>query len=258
MINHVRTLLLNRPADGAVSSQQGEEYVPADFTPKTLTPPLRRWRQAVFGSRPDRVFLNFRVRQLLQLLHASPLAPDAYLDDSRVTYLPFDTAMAASGAISLQQWAGSDSGAVVAGQYAANEATGQATHTWQVVVNPDLSVTVTDQTTQKETTFPDDTTIALPSSSLQLYLQQKASGQKFSITAIAMPQTDLSQVLRNGVDALGPEGLTEIFRNSAHPAQAATWLQVWQKQQIAIERYAALLLAIAAYTAQLPQEQADE
>ena len=88
MINHARTLLLN--VSGASNQRQelGEEYIPANYAPLSLPSYLQRVRRILFGTAPDRYFLNFRVRELMAHLHQTELAEFVYALDPRVTYWP--------------------------------------------------------------------------------------------------------------------------------------------------------------------------
>lgn len=85
MINHARTLLLNAlPAPG----QPGEEYIPADYKIRAVPPYLAQVRQVLLGHDTPREVQNYRVRQLMTLLHSSNLAQHIYKLDPRVTYWP--------------------------------------------------------------------------------------------------------------------------------------------------------------------------
>lgn len=89
MINHARTLLLNTTqANAVIRPETGAEYVPADFRPVNLSPPLRTLRRVLFGSDPDVRFLNLRVRELMGYIHQTELAEFVYALDPRVTYWP--------------------------------------------------------------------------------------------------------------------------------------------------------------------------
>lgn len=89
MINHLRTLLLNiSSSDTPPPDYPGEEFVPADYIARTLTDGLKTVHQLLFGIVPDRTLLNFRLRELLGLLHTSELAEFVYALDPRVTYWP--------------------------------------------------------------------------------------------------------------------------------------------------------------------------
>lgn len=86
MINHARTLLLN---DKALPDELGEEFVP-EFAPLYLPRSLDRVHKILFGKQPIRQELNYKLRCIMQLLHATELAEFVLQLDPRVTYLPFD------------------------------------------------------------------------------------------------------------------------------------------------------------------------
>lgn len=91
MFNHARTLLVNLGGNVAARDYLGEELIPASFKPVVLPAYLQRIRQVLFGSDPDRYMLNYRSRQLLQLLHSSELAEYVLALDPRITYTPRST-----------------------------------------------------------------------------------------------------------------------------------------------------------------------
>lgn len=88
MINHGRSLLLN--IDGADYQPQylGEEYIPPTFVRLNLPSYIQTARRLIFGARPERVFLNYRVRELLHTIHETELAEYIYALDPRITYWP--------------------------------------------------------------------------------------------------------------------------------------------------------------------------
>lgn len=89
MINQLRTLLLNQPATAIpLSNYPGEEFVPADYMPRTLPDGLATVHKLLFGITPDRAMLNMRLRQLLGLIHSTELVEFVYALDTRVTYWP--------------------------------------------------------------------------------------------------------------------------------------------------------------------------
>ena len=89
MINHLRTVLLNSSSSAAFPpNYPGEEYVPPTYTPKTLSGNLAAVCRLLFGLSPDRAMLNYRLRELLAILHSCELAEYVYQLDPRVTYLP--------------------------------------------------------------------------------------------------------------------------------------------------------------------------
>jgi hypothetical protein len=80
MINHVRTLLQNTvPA-------QSDEYVPEDFVPMEAPEAVQKVKRILWGRTPA---YQFRIRQLMQLLHSTELEEHVLAKDPRVTYIPF-------------------------------------------------------------------------------------------------------------------------------------------------------------------------
>lgn len=89
MFNHARTLLLN--IDGANNPGPtffGEEAVPADFRVLDFPSFIVAIRQQIFGADPDRSMMNYRLWQLMRILHSTEdLAQYVTAFDPRVTYV---------------------------------------------------------------------------------------------------------------------------------------------------------------------------
>ena len=85
MINHARTLLLNRDGVGH-HGYVGEEYSPTEYHAVELPSFCHNVRLALFGQQPDWLMYNYRARELMQMLHATELAGFVTDLDSRVTY----------------------------------------------------------------------------------------------------------------------------------------------------------------------------
>lgn len=86
MINHVRTLLLNK--DGSKRPAADffyEELVPADYREQTLGA-FGMVRDALFGGKPDNAFLNFRLHQIMKVIHSTEYVRYVTAPDSRITY----------------------------------------------------------------------------------------------------------------------------------------------------------------------------
>ena len=90
MINHARTLLGNQTAILLGLNFPGEEYIPESFYPVTLPSPLARIRALLFGAQPDRIMVNYRLRQYMTLLHATELSQYVTVFGARLTYLNRD------------------------------------------------------------------------------------------------------------------------------------------------------------------------
>lgn len=104
MINHVRTLLLNRDATSTSLSDYGYEYIPPDYRACRL-PTRTEWvRRALFGAIPDIAGLNYRLRQYMALLHSPELVSYVVADDARLTYNPYDNRPFAETHMPLVTW----------------------------------------------------------------------------------------------------------------------------------------------------------
>lgn len=86
MLNHARCLLANLPPLAEPAGYLAEELVDPAFVPLALPTELALLRGLLFGGDPDRHMVNYRCRQLLTLVHASPLAPHVTALDPRLTY----------------------------------------------------------------------------------------------------------------------------------------------------------------------------
>ena len=88
MINHVRTLLLNRngasrPAPGFF----GEEVVPETYSALPLPQGLLTVRNALFGSTPDDAGMNYQLWHYMRILHTTEFESYVTALDPRITYL---------------------------------------------------------------------------------------------------------------------------------------------------------------------------
>jgi len=86
MINHVRNLLMNVDGSSTPGDMPGEEYIPPAYRAMPLPAALRRVRNVLYGDSPDRLMLNYRTREFLQVLHATELTQFITAFDTRITY----------------------------------------------------------------------------------------------------------------------------------------------------------------------------
>ncbi len=110
MINHARTLLLNRSGDkrpgitAAVNSQPEsssffmEEYVPPLFHPVVLPAALAYAHGLLFGQGADDAYVNFRAAQYMRILHSTEFVDYVLALDPRVTYFANDDIVAMDNA----------------------------------------------------------------------------------------------------------------------------------------------------------------
>lgn len=87
MVNHARTLLVNRSAsDNVAPNYYMREWIDPTFIPVVVPQSLRTIRDVLFDSNPDELMLNYRARQLMKCLHAGELSDYVTKLDTRVTY----------------------------------------------------------------------------------------------------------------------------------------------------------------------------
>jgi hypothetical protein len=101
MINHARTLLLNQPGKNYQPGFIGEEYTPRNYVRRQVPSYVLFPHKILFGSNPDKVFLNFRAAELLSLIHATELSEFVHALDSRITYAVTDLTDFFSPAVSI-------------------------------------------------------------------------------------------------------------------------------------------------------------
>lgn len=169
MINHARTLLLNRTRSGTHYTDPGYEYIPQDYRPSRLPENLQAIRNVLFGSTPDSYFLNFRAHELLSYIHGTDLRSFIYDLDPRVTYWPSDAApffAPASKRVTVTQTYGLPQRLSVAGSLRAIETRGRALNNYVV----DL----TRQTANNE---------------VQLFISTQYTGARYNNTALPAPTT---------------------------------------------------------------------
>jgi hypothetical protein len=97
-VNHFRCLLMN--LDGPAADPAGDvagELIDPAYRKVAVPSELRAVRAALFGAAPDRHMLGYRCRQLLALVHATPLAEYVTALDPRVTYAFADPALVLPG-----------------------------------------------------------------------------------------------------------------------------------------------------------------
>ena len=87
MINHARTLLLNR--DGSKRPGYGyylEEYIDPTFKPVKLSTGLDEFHRMIIEEGSDNAYANFRVHQCMKVLHSTEFVAYVKDLDPRITY----------------------------------------------------------------------------------------------------------------------------------------------------------------------------
>lgn len=265
MINHLRTLLLN--VDGAQASGPtfpGEEFVPPDFKAVSPLPGyLQAFRRLLFGAAPDRAMLNYRLRQLLPLLHVTALAEFVFSFDPRVTYWPFlDTGLVRDSLQTvISQISGAPAALFVEGEMPAPDDSGIMRRIWQITI-VDLANVQIDQLTPPgpssiaayTLTSGLSNPIALPGSNLNVQFPN-AFPARWQVTAYGRPQRGASDLLTGSL-SLGSENINELFA-AGTPTGASepfmTFRNLWEQHFEPPYALGGLLLAAAYRTDQIRQ-----
>lgn len=247
MINHLRTLLINRPAT-QLRFQPGYEYVDPLYIERTLSDAARRYRDAVFGVRPDAVMLHYRVQQLLRTLETSRLADYIALYDSRRTDWT-DRVWGSSvfGQQVLQRLDG-ENDPIISGTLESPDVYGVCR------VDFDITFTTPDTLRIVRLTDPRSDQIQTVSVSQQLTEPKQLPGTNLSvqcpaaengqwlIRTVARPSSSL-QTLLDRMSGISHEATLELFGNTTQEPNRSWWT-VWRESESTIDRLAAVTLAL--------------
>lgn len=260
MVNHVRTLLLNRNgSDVADLRVAGAELVPSDYRAVTLPSWLQGVRAALFGTAPDLLMMNYRLQQFLAVLHATELHEHVLAYDPRISYRPRRRADFFTDAFYYRALPGSGapSSLYLQGTPRADDAAGRMEWSWQVrldvgeaqvwrlqpsaQLNPDVTaLTYTDYLSQP---------VALPGSGL--YFQAASQQANWTIEARGRPRRGLGDILRD-LEALLDGNLGgPLFGADLDQEPDATYRRLWQEDDRDLYRLGAVLLAVARRTERL-------
>ena len=253
MINHVRTLLLNRDARDTNVEDFGYEVVPVEYGAARLPSVLQRVRRELFGSDPDNAGLNYRLREFMALLHAPDVLQYTLAADSRVTYDLTDTRLFRETYAPRVDWLG---GALpisfVIEPGAMTTTTGHLYHEW-------LCLGTTAETYDEFAELPLNT-VQLPPSwggtisepillpgSRGISVRAGGTGttleDRVRITAIKRPRTQLAALPGLLHAVMSEETAYSLFYNT--PAQYREW---WERSDVLPLRLAGVLLALAERT----------
>lgn len=255
MINHLRTLLLNRPGGAQDLNGLGEEYIPVEFGGQVLTGWRRSYWTGLFGSAPDNTYLNYQLSKLLRVVHATDYAEYVNYFDPRVTYDPraatdFDTLQ--YGLTYTSSAASSPIVVTPVGELVADAGLGRMRWHWQVQL-VDGYATITEMQSQNSVsvqalTFSNvSAPLPLPANNtLRITLQAESTDSAdwngvYDVIALGRPSTDISTIIANLVTARGNE--RELFGGLVNEPYR-TFAQLWQQETVP-SRVTGLVLALA-------------
>lgn len=199
MINHARTLLLNRRArDNHITTDTAAEYVPTEFFPVNLTNELRLVRRVLFGSNPDQRFINLRLRELMGYVHQTEFAQYVYDLDPRVTYWPSqpdDFKDAARSEVIVTQLFGDPQKLNVVGEFQPDHSAGKAMHSYTVTVG---TQTMSMRTMSLEAPTNSNLVAAIQKLGTTAAPEIYNVGNSDATTTAILPQTNLKVLLNFG------------------------------------------------------------
>lgn len=251
MINHARTLLLNKP--GAARPAPNfylEEFVDPSFQPVTLNSGLLSSRNLLLSGGDD-AYTNFRLRQLMTCIHSTEFSEYVYALDPRVTYLGKPITLATFGpSFSPMNSAAQSVPIVFEGKPTVPEPNKRLLISWRLVATSPFVVhaeTLQGASKTSDTIISFDThlssRIELPGQAgFAIRFSAAASlpvGAEWLVTAFIAPQDDLSDLL---VNLTGSSEMvqTALFK-STEPY--ATFKELFEKHAILTYRLAGWALA---------------
>lgn len=221
MLNHARTLLMNRNGDASPGPDFfGEEAVPVAFKQLELPTFLNEIRLRLFGSEPDRSMLNYRLWQFMRLLHAGELAEFITDLDSRVSYVDSQRAdlfSPQSYVPNVLQVAGANAALNIQGDPAPPDSTGRMFHQYRVVILSGSTVRVTQQTKPVKTDVFEYTFTAgisdrqpLGDSGYGFLLGTDNIGTEWRVEILNRPTLDLGEISAS-FESIGEPILVDLF-----------------------------------------------
>jgi len=256
MINHVRTLLMNETADPGFQ-EPGEEFIDPTFLPRTVPSSRLRYRSVLFGATPDRVMLNYRMRQLLPLLHETDLVEFVMEDDERLTY-SFESNPFFDPTIynpRIVQTAGSNVQLQLLGPPMISDSSGSMKQTWIVTIRSGNTVDVSQQQVNPVVVnnYPYTITsglsshVPVPGSSENFFIFEEPSvGDQWFVTLYSRPQASLGTLLLAARAVEEPSRLDLFQRDMAagHSEPLQTFYNMFVEHPDTAYALGGLLLAI--------------
>lgn len=250
MINHGRTLLLNRSgASRPAPSFFLEEFVDPTFVPVTVPPALQSISNILVGNGDD-AFANYRVKQLLTCIHSTEFVQYLTVLDPRITYLNdtniLDTIFGA--VVTPLNPQAITHPVYVTGQL--NISPSRLLYRWLIEMTAPGGVTVTDPVTGKSefhvVSFTNDLSSLVPfvgQKNLSFRVPDNTFQALWQVDYLTLPDGDLSDLLAPLVSARG--GIDALFTKNGLPAGEpyTTFQQLWEKHCFIQYKLAGVVLA---------------
>lgn len=252
MINHVRTLLLNvSTVDGFPPSFIGEELVPPDFIAKVLPESLQAVRNVLFGNSPDRLMLNYRLRQFMTLLHSNELEEFVLDKDPRVTYWPVEDQTLFSGILpEINKVDGTTPNLFLEGNPTIQKSANKLIREWNIEVIDGSTVEVVQLTAPIQTSSESYTISGGLSSSVPLgtsnlsFKFESGIGSKWNVVVYARPLYDPAVLVTTLQTTLAPTSIDAIF-GAPLVTPFSLFKRLWQRHDELPYKLGGLLLGLA-------------
>ena len=223
-------------------SLPGDELGAPGFNSVSLPSYLNMLRNYIFGLYPDNAFLNYRLRQYMQVLHASFLAPYVYALDKRITYSLTATDFVSNTLFVPQVTPLNNSSGLVTvtGTPTPPDISGIMNHVYLMTLNPDNSITTVSQTLPLKTLTEQTQPATLPGSGYTISIFNGTINGTWLVEILNRPQYDLGAIIASINNA---SVLTQLFGAVPVPPYD-TFANLWYDQNETPRKLAALLLAI--------------
>ena len=238
MINHYRTALLNIDGSNWPGLEfPGEELVDPAFVAKPLTGSIGTAYRLLFGEKPERAYLNYRLRQITTMWHDSVLHEAALDKDKRITYWPlkFSADMSGYGTITvdpINSWSSPEY--KVFGVPEADDKAGRSLFIYDAVIDSGSCV-VKDEYNGRTFTAPNLGGYFSFGNNIKIAL----GNGHYRIEAVGLPQKDIGQVLADCEAVFANELSVLLFKDKQ------SLNQLWRRSEFLPDKLGALSLAVA-------------
>jgi len=253
MINHVRTLLLNRSSTEVGAGQFGYEYVQPNYQAVRLPSLLFNLVRTLFGSAPDVAGMNYRLRQYMPLLHAAEIVQYTLMDDPRITYDLTDDRLFREPhkpLVGLQY--GSTQASFVIPDGSLETDTGKLEYQW-AVIGSDFStyglIELAPNTVQAPNGWANGLSNPLPlpdSGGISVCLSgsNMPASDSFQISLLKKPKTAITDI-PGILEHVLTEGVAEALFGAGTPDRFKQFADWWYHSEQLHFRLAGVLLALA-------------
>ena len=251
MINHARSLILNRQAEGRPElGTFGEEYIPEGYRQLDYTGYLDRIRTALLGSAEDPLYQNYRLMQYMDVMHANQYTEEYLLGlDTRYTYRPFKkTFMDFDFSVEVEKLNVTSMTLTTSGEPVVNETTGEALYRCMVrtAAGPKIAVRMAKGTAWNYydvTLVGEDATPVTLENGVILQLSVPLGGWQVDadwlVTSMARPTRDLGLTIEV-VNGLGAGATVGLFRDAPE-----TYRNLWYEGASLVDQLGGILGAFA-------------